>query len=200
MADVAALKRELIALGAATEVGFAAGGADVERIKSLAAALEAVNPTAEPAHAAALLRGRWRLIYSSFGLQRHTTLARLSFNLLPKQDIEVDELFQEVDPATGLYDNVVGFRGGGEAGVNVTLGRFAPAGPQRLEVEFTDAAVAMPSLRQSVPIANAKLPPMHSDVTYLDDDFRLNRGSFGNLYVLQLVERAPATWSRSLTA
>ncbi|MCA3253981.1 MAG: hypothetical protein INF91_00005, partial [Alphaproteobacteria bacterium] len=45
-------------------------------------------------------------------------------------------------------------------------------------------------------IANAKIPPLHSDVTYLDGDFRLNRGGYGNLYVLELVERAPARWFR----
>lgn len=200
MHHAAALKRELIALGAATEAGFDAGGPAVERIGALAAQLEAINPTPEPAHADALLRGRWRLVYSSFGLQRRSTLARLSFNILPKQDIEVDALFQEVNPATGLYDNVVTFRSGGESGVNVTLGRFAPAGAQRLEVAFTDVAVELPSLRRRAPIVNDKLPPMHSDVTYLDGDFRLNRGGFGSLYVLELVEREPAAWSRSLTA
>lgn len=193
------LKRELIDLGAATEAGFEAGGPAVERIKALAARLEALGSIPEPAHAAEQLKGRWRLIYSSFGLQRRTTLARLSFNLLPKQEIEVEEIFQEVDPATGLYDNVVTFREGAAQGVCVTLGRYGVAGPQRLEVAFTEAGVVSPTMKQRTPIPQLKLPAMHSDVTYLDNDFRLNRGSFGNLYVLKLVERAPATWSRSLT-
>ena len=199
MDEAAALKRELVALGAATEAGFEAGGTAVERIKALAAQLEAVNPTPVSARTDGLLKGRWRLIYSSFGLQRRTTLARLSFNILPKHEIEVDGLFQEVDPATGLYDNIVEFRRDGQAGVNVTLGRFAPTGAERLAVEFTDVGVISSALRQRLPIVNDKLPPMHSDVTYLDDDFRLNRGGFGNLYVLELVERTPARWTRSLT-
>jgi hypothetical protein len=190
------LKRELAELGAATEAGFDAGGPAVERIKGLAERLEAVNPTPAPARADELLKGRWRLLYSSFGLQRSTTLARLSFNLLPKAEIEVDELFQEVDPATGLYDNIVTFRGAGGAGTNVTLGRFAPADDKRLDVVFFETRVWSPALTTRAPIDNARLPPLHSDVTYLDADFRLNRGSFGNLYVLQLVEREPAAWSR----
>lgn len=187
----ASLKAELAALGAETDAGFDRGGAAVERIKALAAALEGVNPTPAPARAAALLKGRWRLLYSSFGLERETTLARLSFNVLPKTPITVTDLRQEVDPAIGLYDNVVDHEGG-----SVTmLGRFAPRDDHRLDVAFTDV-LAVGEGAARAPIDNAKIPPLHSDVTYLDDDFRLNRGGFGNLYVLQLVERAPPRWSR----
>jgi len=194
MTDVAGIKRELRELGAATELGFDAGGEAVERIKALAAALEAANPTPEPARQAGLLKGRWRLIYSSFGLQRDTTLARLSFNLLPKDPIRVEAIFQEVDPDTGLYDNPVEFMGAdGRRGTQVTIGRFEPVDGHRLDVRFTHAMVAG---GERVVLDNAKLPPMHSDVTYLDDGFRLNRGGFGNLYVLERVDPAPARWSR----
>lgn len=189
MADVTALKRELAALGAATEAGFEAGGEAVERIKALAAELEAANPTPNPAAAADLMRGRWRLLYSSFGLHRDTTLSRLSFNLLPKTPIRVTEIFQEVDPATGLYDNAVGYEGG----MQVTLGHYFPASEHRLDVKFTHAQATG---HDRVDITNAKIPPLHSDVTYLDGDFRLNRGGYGNLYVLELVDRAPARWFR----
>lgn len=200
MDERAVLKRELMALGAATEAGFDAGGEDVERIKTLAAALEAVNPTPEPARAAGLLGGRWRLLYSSFGLQRETTLARLAFNRLPKTPITVTELFQEVDAASGLYDNVVDFGSASGAGRAVVLGRFEPVDVKRLDVEFFGARVD-PVRGSTVEAALAeglgdKLPPMHSDVTYLDEDFRLNRGGFGNLYVLALDERSPKSWSR----
>ena len=191
MADLAALKAELAAIAATTDVGFDTGGEAVETIKRLAAALEAANPTPAPAHADDLMRGRWRLLYSSFGLQRDATLARLSFNALPKTPVTVTDLWQEVDPVTGLYDNVVDHADGSV----VTLGRYTPASDQRLDVLFTEiVATGLGAAR--VPIDNSKIPPLHSDVTYLDGDFRLNRGSFGNLYVLQLVERNPATWSR----
>jgi len=189
-----ALKAELAELGRSTEAGFAEGGKRVERIAELAAALEALNPTAEPARAEALLRGRWRLIWSSFGLQREATLARLSFGLLPDEPIRVEQLFQEVDPTTGLYDNVVAYgRADGSSGESVTLGRFAPASGTRMDVVFTHAQA---SGHARVAIDNAKIPPLWSDVVYLDGDFRLNRGSFGSLYVLALEERAPAGWAR----
>jgi hypothetical protein len=187
----AAIKAELAAIAAATDVGFDAGGEAVETIKRLALALEGANPTPAPARADALLKGRWRLLYSSFGLQRDATLARLSFNALPKTPVTVTDLWQEVDPATGLYDNVVDHTQGSV----VTLGRFEPQDDQRLGVVFTDMCVTGLGATR-VPIDNAKIPPLHSDVTYLDDDFRLNRGSYGNLYVLQLVEREPTAWSR----
>lgn len=187
----AALKAELAGIAAATEAGFDAGGAEVDSIKRLAAALEAGNPTAAPARADALLKGRWRLLYSSFGLQRDATLARLSFNTLPKTPVRVTDLWQEVDPATGLYDNVVDH----EAGVVVTLGTYTPASDARLDVLFTEMLASGLGAARAA-IDNAKIPPLWSDVTYLDEEMRLNRGGFGNLYVLQLVEREPERWSR----
>ena len=191
MSTTTALKSELAALAVATDAGFDAGGAAVELIKALAADLEAANPTPAPARAAALLRGRWRLLYSSFGLKREATLARLSFNVLPKTPVTVTDLWQEVDPATGLYDNIVDH----SAGSVVTVGQFSARDDRRLDVCFTDMiAVGEGAVR--APIDNSKIPALHSDVTYLDDDFRLNRGGFGNLYVLQLVERSPAGWAR----
>jgi PAP_fibrillin len=188
----AAIKAELARVAAATDVGFDAGGAAVEAIKRLAGELEAANPTPVTSRADALLKGRWHLLYSSFGLQRDATLARLSFNALPKTPVHVTDLWQEVDPATGLYDNIVDH----DEGSAITLGQFKRAGDQRLDVVFTDMLVTGLGATR-LPIDNTKIPALHSDVTYLDEDFRLNRGSYGNLYVLQLVTREPATWARN---
>ena len=188
----AALKAELTLVASATDVGFDAGGGAVETIKRLAGELEAVNPTPVTSRADALLKGRWRLLYSSFGLYRDATLARLSFNALPKTPVHVTDLWQEVDPATGLYDNIVDH----DAGSVVTLGHFNPATDVRLDVVFTDMLVTGLGATR-VPIDNAKIPPLYSDVTYLDEDFRLNRGSYGSLYILQCVEREPVQWARA---
>lgn len=197
MSSITSLKLELAELGAMTEVGFDAGGTDVDRIKALAAQLESLNPIEEPARAAAQLRGRWKLLYSSFGLQRETTLARLSFNALPKTAVQVTEIFQEVDPSTGLYDNVVTFTDGdGIPGETVTLGAYQVLDDKRLDVAFSEALVNGPGTPVRLPIDNARIPPLHSDVTYLDDNFRLMRGSFGNLYVLERLDAAPIRWAR----
>ena len=197
MSRTATLKTELAELGARTELGFDAGGDAVERIKALADELESLNPTPEPARAAALLRGRWRLLYSSFGLQRDTTLARISFNAFPKTPVHVKSLFQEIDPATGLYDNVVTFDGeDGMPGEAVTFGAYQVMDDRRLDVRFTDMLVSGPGVPVKLPIDNARIPPLYSDVVYLDDGFRLNRGSFGNLYVLEREDTAPMRWAR----
>lgn len=197
--EAARLKARLAALGAVTDLGFEAGGESVEAIKALATDLEALNPTPAPARADALLRGRWRLLYSSFGLNRQATLGRLSFNVLPKTaPITVERLFQEVDPATGLYDNVVEYADeAGVPGVSLTIGRFSPADDRRMDVRFTHAQATG---HARTAIDNAKIPPLWSEVTYLDEDFRLNRGSYGSLYVLVLDARAPARWTRDALA
>jgi hypothetical protein len=189
--SAAALKTRLATVAGGFEGPLSVGGPEADEIVRLAAELEAHNPTPAPAHDGARLRGRWKLLYSSFGLQREATLARLSFNALPKTPVTVTELWQEVDPATGLYDNIVDHREGSV----VTLGTFKPASDHRLDVLFTDiVTTGMDPTR--VPIDNSKIPPLWSDVVYLDDDFRLNRGAFGNLYVLALVERDLAHWAR----
>jgi hypothetical protein len=191
--DRATIKAELAEVAQATEAGFAAGGEQIERIKALAAALESANPTPDSARADALLFGRWELLYSSFGLERETTLSRLSFNALPKTPVRVGSIWQEVDPASGLYDNIVDH----DDGSLVTLGQFKPSpeNPVRLDIVFTDL-LELGTGSARVPINNAKIPPLWSDVTYLDEDFRLNRGGFGNLYVLRKVDPTPARWSR----
>lgn len=156
-----------------------------------------MNPSPAPARAARLLVGRWRMLYSSFGLKRDATLARLSFNAMPKLPIRIAELFQEVDPATGLYDNVVTYTtADGVPGTHVTLGRFAAADDRRLDVAFTDVQ-ATGHARGA--IDNSRIPPLWSDITYLDEDFRLNRGSSGGLYVLALDRRDPGGWARDAT-
>lgn len=195
MDDIAALKRELIALGAATDIGFEAGRAGgskaVARIADLVDRVAAANPTPAPARADALLKGRWRMVYSSLGLDRDTNLSRLSFGLLPAQAIRIANVAQEVDPATGLYDNTIFYDGG----MQVTMGEFMPADDHRMTVRFTEAAA---SGLGKHPLDQTKMPAMHSDVIYLDDELRLNRGSYGNIYVLVLEDRNPHQWSRDL--
>ncbi|MBL0923112.1 MAG: fibrillin [Sphingomonadaceae bacterium] len=194
MADVAALKVELISVASQTDNGFEAGGAAVDRIKVLSAALESANPTPDPAQQAEMLRGRWQLLYSSFGLERETTLARLSFNVLPKIGVRVNSVWQEVQPERALYDNIVEC----EEGPVIVEGRYAAQSGSRLGVEFYRAFSVLGMDHYDGAIDNGKIPSLHSDVTFLDRDFRLNRGGFGNLYVLQLIDRSPSVWSRDL--
>lgn len=202
MSTLAQLKAELCEVSARTDVGFDSDDAAVARIKALAAEVEALNPTQAPNTRADLLDGRWKLLYSSFGLERDTNLRRLSFATLPRAPITVTAVYQEVGTASGQYDNVVAFTiADGSRGWHRTRGVFKPApdDDKRILIDFTsnlahpdDATLAEEAWRARLGVAAdepieapIKAPPgLYSDITYLDADLRLMRGNIGNLYVL----------------
>lgn len=192
-----ALKQDLAALGALTEVGFDATPADTARIRALAAELETLNPTPEPARAAALLRGRWRLLYSNLDLQRSTTLAQLSLGILPHQRVEVTELYNEIDPATGLYDNVIHFLGAdGAPGIQVMAGQYEAEDDQTINLVYSEALVIGPGAPVRLSADGVRANSLRTEITYLDEGFRLARGAFGSLYILERLDPAPMRWSR----
>ncbi|MDW8414247.1 MAG: PAP/fibrillin family protein [Thermaurantiacus sp.] len=194
---IARLKTELAALGAVTEVGFAAGGAEVARLQRLAAELEALNPTARPARAAALLRGRWHLVYASFGLLRRSTLAALSFGALPRTEVDVVEIYQETEPATGWYDNVVHLiDADGLPATLVVAGTYAVRDDRAIDIRFERALLYGERPRIERPIDPERHPPLLTRLSFLDDGFRLVRGSGGSLYVLERLDPAPMRWAR----
>jgi hypothetical protein len=215
MTDRATLKAQLRTLSVETDAGFAATPEQNARITELAAALAAANPTPAPARADALIKGRWAMLYSSFGLNRQATLGRLTWNSFPKESaITVGNLYQEVDPATGNYDNLISFTDrDGRTGWNVVKGRYSPHDDERMDVvffhtfiapgagvseaDFRDSLDLDAEMALSIPMNNDKVPPLHSSVTYLDEDFRLARGSYGNLYVLERAADWDGVWGRT---
>ena len=197
MRHASTIKQELAALGAATEVGFHADEADTARIRELALELEAMNPTAEPAQAAGLLRGRWRLLYSNFELQRRTTLAQVSLGTCPAQPIEVVELYNEIDPATGLYDNVIHYLADdGSPGILVMAGAYQVEDDNHLDVRYSEARISGPAAPVVFPAHGSRVTSLKTEITYIDDSFRLARGAYGSLYILERLDPAPMRWSR----
>ena len=197
MRHASTIKQELATLGAETEVGFRAGPAATARIRELATELEGMNPTPEPARAASLLRGRWRLLYSNFELQRRTTLAQLSLGTLPADPVEVVELYNEIDPRTGLYDNVIYILiEDGTPGTIVMAGRYEAEDDQTIDIRYTDALLFGPGSPLRMPATGVRVDSLKTDVTYLDDGFRLVRGAYGSLYILERLDPAPMMWSR----
>jgi hypothetical protein len=197
MTDACDLKRELAEPGALTEMGFTETAAPAARIRALAARLEALNPSEEPARASALLRGRWRLLYSNFGFARETNLARLSFNVLPPEPVFVVEMLQEVDPANGHYDNLIVYTDArGEPGQLVMVGEFRALDERQIDIGFTHAVQMGPMGQVRLPIDHGRIPPLQSDISYLDDGFRLHRSSTGNLYMFERLDDAPMRWAR----
>jgi hypothetical protein len=197
MRHASVIKQELAVLGAATEVGFRAGPGDADRIRTLAAELEGMNPTAEPARAAGLLRGRWRLLYSNFDFQRRTTLANLTMNVLPPTPVEVVELYNEIDPATGLYDNVVHLLfDDGSPGIQVIIGQYEAEDDQQLDIRYLEALLTGPGAPVRLPADGVRIASLKTEITYLDDGFRLVRGAYGSLYILERLDPAPMRWAR----
>lgn len=196
-AAAARLKTDLAALGAVTELGFAEGGAELERLKLLARELEALNPTPEPARAQALLKGRWHLLYSSLGLLRQTTLARYSFGLLPDVPVTAVEIFQETDPATGHYDNIIHFLDAdGAPGLLLLAGDFRVEEDDRIDIRFDRAILTTASGRSVHLLDAAPAGPIAVTLSYLDDGFRLMRGAGGSLYILERLDPHPMRWTR----
>ncbi len=195
--QLAELKSRLIELAAATDMRFEATKDEEATLQELAAEVEKLNPTPDPATRADLLDGRWRLLYSSFRLTREASLARLSFGKLPEVTVRVEGIYQEVRTASGDYNNLVHFSHGELKGVQVTKGRFAPADGTRLSVAFHGADARPEDRTMPLPRFAAELgtspdrldapleaPGLWSDVVYLDDGLRLMRGAYRNLYVL----------------
>lgn len=197
MNQLSGIKQQLATLGAATEVGFRSSPPEAGRIRELATQLEALNPCPEPAQAAGLLRGRWRLLYSNFDLQRRTTLAHLSLGTCPPQPVEVVELYNEIDPATGLYDNVIYYLDAdGLPGTLVIAGQYQADDERTIDLRYFEALVFGPGAPVRIPGPDSRIPSLKVEMSFLDDGFRLSRGAHGSLYVLERLDPAPMRWSR----
>jgi hypothetical protein len=137
------------------------------------------------------------LLYSNFELQRRTTLAQLSLGTLPADPVEVVELYNEIDPRTGLYDNVIYILfEDGTPGTIVMAGRYEAEDDQTIDIRYTDALLFGPGSPLRMPATGVRVDSLKTDVTYLDDGFRLVRGAYGSLYILERLDPAPMMWSR----
>lgn len=219
MADRDALKQELLELCRKTDGGYRTANVPwLDRIRELMEALAGLSPEPEPL-ASPRIDGRWRAEFASFGIKaeegqgirRESDLMFNSFGKLPSAPIRVTDMYQDIDRATGAYNNVVNFEipGSDLHGRLVTVGRFAIHAdePRRAVVSFfevfaepAEAGVDEAAFRAALGIApDAKLraefrpPRVHSDVVYLDDEMRINIGSVGGNYVLSQTGDAPAT-------
>lgn len=196
--ELTTLKEQLISISASTNLGFNHTPTTQEQIETLAKSLELLNPTHQPTNYIELIQGRWQLLYSTFGLERETTLQRLSFGKLPNVTVNVTGIFQEVHLVGQEYNNLVEFTAGFDVkGITVISGRYKVENSQRLNIDFWETSVKSASndlsesaFREALGIDNdsplkSKLSfSGWSDITYLDDNFRLMRGNQQNLYVL----------------
>jgi hypothetical protein len=196
--ELANLKQELISISQTTDIGFNLTAETKQQIESLATQIEELNPTPEPTSQMQLVEGRWQLLYSTFGLERETTLQRLAFGKLPNVAVSVNGIFQEIYTNGQQYNNLIEFTApSGVNGIVKVKAQYTLEGSQRLNVDFLETSVTSTNhdlsdaaLRQALgvdadsPLASPLSFNGWSDITYLDDKLRLMRGNHQNLYVL----------------
>lgn len=196
--ELANLKQELISISQATDIGFNLTPDTKQQIESLASQVEELNPTLEPTSQMQLVEGRWQLLYSTFGLERETTLQRLAFGKLPNVVVNVTGIFQEIYTDGQQYNNLIEFTApSGVKGIVRVKARYTLEGSRRLNVDFLETSVTSANnnlseaaLREALgvdddsPLTSTLSFNGWSDVTYLDEELRLMRGNNQNLYVL----------------
>lgn len=157
-----------------------------------------------------VVAGSWDTLFASFGARhssgrtvRHTADLQIhSLGKLPKAPMQVLSIIQEIDEHGDAYNNVVEFECGEAAtpGRLIMRGRFncAPEVPIRYQVGFYRAEVhprdgaSESALREGLgfdatqPLAvEFQPPPFYSDILFVDEELRINRGNFGGIYVLK---------------
>ena len=190
--------------------GAAADGtydeASLARVHGAVAALEPHSPIPEPAREEARVAGPWGSLFTQWGpahtagkpTEHDTTLATLSFNSFPKAPARLLSVEQEIHAGEKAYNNVHVVRApDASEALFVIRGTYElrPEEPQRYHVAFTAAELSGAAeerlrgafgLAADAPLTVAIKPPkLHSDVTYCDDELRINRGSLGGLYVME---------------
>lgn len=216
MAEAAALKRELFTLIDAMRPDGGLSEEDFAHLQQLTAQIAAVSPVPEPIHQLPRVQGRWENLFAHFGARHSAGKTRVhdsdlrtqTFSQFAPLAIRATRLCQEISVNGAAYNNVVSFEAPDKSfcGNIIVRGiyRADPGGnPKRFGVEFYQAelhpqgSASEAALRQQLglgsdaPLEKAfKSPRLHSDIVYLDDDIRINVGSYGGLYVLRRLNEA----------
>jgi hypothetical protein len=201
-----ALKHDLLSLLAA----FDAGNSDGSDIVGMIEALASLSPIPDPNNHLPAVAGGWTTLYASFGAGRSkgrshhddSTLGLQTFKAFPDTPIRVKEIIQEIGLATNAYNNVVRFEtvDGACPGVIIIHGDYEPDAEdaRRFRVVFHGAEIRGAdgsddaALRRSAGLPDDaalkrdfKPAKLHSDVVYLDETMRINKGGMGGVYVLE---------------
>jgi hypothetical protein len=193
-------KSELLQAIAPTARGEKANLEQQRQILTLIESLEAANPTPAPTATPDLLSGNWRTLYT-------TSRDLLGLSALP--GIRAGEIYQYVDAHRQQVFNIAEI----ESRLPLTQGifairaRFQGVSPRRVEVTFEQFVIGwtwlinyridtflpllierpqqIPALK--IPVRQPPNRPSWLDITYLDPDLRIGRGSQGSVFVLEKV-------------
>lgn len=166
--------------------------------------VEALNPTPAPTQAPALLTANWRTLYTT-----SADLLRLG-KLLP--GYTSGEIYQAIEATRGEVINVAEIQGSGwfqswlPAGLVAVVATFTVESDRRVQVSFRRFVIGSQGLMnyeigsflalldqqpQRIPALKIDIPEGRQqgwlDITYLDEDLRIGRGSEGSLFVLERV-------------
>ncbi|GAB4211544.1 MAG: PAP/fibrillin family protein [Synechococcales cyanobacterium] len=195
-----ARKSELLTAIAPTQRGERATPEQQRQILTLVEHLEDANPTPAPTATPDRLQGNWRTLYT-------TSRDLLGLSGLP--GIQAGEIYQAIEVASQQVFNIAEI----ESRIPLTQGiiairaRFQPVSERRVEVTFDQLVVGwswlinyrietflpllihqpqqIPALK--IPVRQPSQRPSWLEITYLDDQMRIGRGSQGSLFILEKV-------------
>jgi PAP_fibrillin len=164
-------------------------------IQSAIAYLEDRNPTPRPVEATSLLEGDWRLLYT-------TSSDLLGLGRFPL--IQLGQIYQCIRIREAKLYNIAELQGLPWLESIVTVSaQFAPITEQRVQVQFQRSILGLkrvlgyhspaqwieqiniqPKLKAIDFTIDSQRTPGWLDITYLDADLRIGRGSEGSLFVL----------------
>ncbi|MDB9314249.1 PAP/fibrillin family protein [Spirulina sp. CS-785/01] len=155
--------------------------------------LEDINPTDKPTQELELLDGNWRLLYT-------TSRELLGLNRFPV--VQMGQIYQCIRTENTRVYNIAEITGVPFLeGLVCVAAHFTPTSERRVTVHFERSVLGLQRLMgyksphgiiQQVE-SGKKFPPLDFeisdregwiDITYLDEDLRINRGNEGSVFVL----------------
>jgi hypothetical protein len=204
-----ALKHDLLSLIADLDT-VSADRSDGSNIARLIEALAPLSPIPDPNNHLSAVAGSWTALYASFGAGRSkgkshhddSTLGVQTFKAFPETPIRVKEVIQEIGLEANTYNNVVRFETveGACPGAIIIHGAYEPdtEDARRFRVVFHSAEIRgtnglgdaklrrATGLSDDAPLKRDFKPAkLYSDVVYLDETMRINKGGMGGVYVLE---------------
>jgi hypothetical protein len=172
-----------------------AAGADLEALAGVP------NVVANPS----LVDGQWRCLFDSRNLLHTVSRAMMTNGAAADAPVSALQTTQELRPAEKLYRNMVFLAAGPERlpvlYVSSGVLGFDPSMPNMFQISFVgqdfiagDARMSGADVRAALGLPDdfalsSRFPargPFPSEVSYVDEDLRINRGKLGNPYIAVL--------------
>lgn len=188
-------KTDVLEMIAGTNRGLLVNESDKVKILTLAEKLEDHNPNPYPLNNPSLLNGDWKLLYT-------TSKSILGLNNFPL--VQLGQIYQCIRVETNKVYNVAEIVGiPFLEGLVSVVANFEAVSDKRVNVNFQRSIIGLQSLlgyispsdlinkietgKKFMPFdfnLNQKDQSGWLEVTYIDENLRINRGNQGNLFIL----------------